>query len=229
MASEELKTLVDALFTTTYRCMITTENLAIIRGESNIKTLHKDPPPQTWGYPDNNGVTKRVDRSRESFIIAMLDNEPKITKDMERLDLKEYLTTPSPTALPICDMAELLYNRGEVYLCNPSDCDEIEIAISKYLQYLDDVQLLQPHFKMPPSEDLNAFRKMREIVLPIAQGFRSGQAINFEMAMLMDILGKQDTATKVIDDKPVLKLNGLSSSFSVGEEFKGGRSPYDFG
>lgn len=230
---EGFKEVIMRLFNTPYSCLITLENLSLLFGESEVVSL-SDNAPTFKLNPDMDMPAVQISYSNpaEAGIIALMNGGPVITQDMEDESERFNLNTPSISRLTAANLADLMYLNGDVSLCVPSDADRIHADISLYLEFVDEKERREPHYRKPPMEDIAALDKLRTIIEPIALIYRGLGQGESGLSQLLALMGSSATGMlselRAKEDTVTVRLSGLTGEVSVGSHVTGGSSPYDF-
>lgn len=224
---KEIADVVEKLFKPSWRCSVAREYLSMLREVPDQLECEK-PPELLSGYHPDNRVTRTETNPNMQGIIELLYGVPHFTADMHKH--KELnLLGPQIAQICIADIAEVVYRRGQVELLNPRDSVEIHETVGMYLKQIDHLKVYDPHYKSPPEEDIEAFRKLFNMLDNFSRRYISQGLGNSPMAVLETLMRKTLTVARTVDkDKDVgLTLDGHFNEAKVGLSYKGG-SPYAF-
>ena len=218
------------LFTRSWGCAISIDNLALIQGRTEELDLHPVAPDRAnRGTCNDYRAVVTENRGHDSEILAMLDYMPVITQDMEDYADIVPITTVNPTRLNIANIAEVVAAGGDVTITDIRDTAEIHSIITRYELDLLQRKAHQPHFIMPPAEDMRAFANLRELVTEMAKMISDAGGGNMPLDMLAGVFGLTSVGSKMLEDDkiPSAVISGKGQRVTIASEFVGG-SPYDF-
>lgn len=221
MNEHDLKPLIEKLFYKPYDCLITVDNLALLHKPSAVKTLQRDYVPQTSGPIDMPQVQVTYNNPNEAAIIAMLENGPTMTLDMENnMETDFNVYGPEPSTLTVSSIAEILYLNGDVSIVHPEVIEGMHADICAYLSSINYHRQRSPHYTPPPQEDIDAFQKLANIIEPIARVYRNAGGGVSSIAQLMNMIrqtatGNMVAAESMSEDNTNVRLSGLMGAFDL--------------
>lgn len=222
--TESYDKLVDNLFDKLWLCQADKECFAMLRNppkEINLTTRQV----QEFGHIDQPRIQRIESNPNMDGIIEMLANSPRSTQDMEERP-EMNLIRPDKGQLSTSNIAEILFRGGSLTILDPINTVEIHRDIQCYLDALDQKRAYEPHFHSPPEEDLQAFKKLRNMLESMAHMYAHTGTGNSALAMLMNI-ARETTHVVKEGDQQVVNLNGFNDVGAIGYSTPEG-NVYDF-
>ncbi len=218
---------VDEIFKKDLTCYLRREYYSMLINIPKEIEIVNDARPIAAGYIGKDRYVTRTESSQnDDWIIETLFGVPKVTMD-EVMNPDLNLDSPYIVNISVADMAELVYKRAVVNLLRPVEVALVYDRCRIYLNSIRDYSLYDLHFQSPPQEDIDAIRRLKDIVEPLANIYnQTGNADTF-MSRLLGMSRKTMSSTTT-KDKVAIEINGITNGFELNDPFKNNPNLYQF-
>ena len=129
-----------------------------------------------------NHVVHTVTQTNEHRVVAALFSHTRYTNNKEKN--REIGSQPIEVLIPIAHMAEILDLGGTFTLVNYKEAPMIVDIIESYLKVTEERSRWEPHFKLPPPDDMNKLVRLAVAIKPLSNRVVDANELSGDWGMI---------------------------------------------